>query len=86
MEALNDPILNRDKEHTIEPIFEDTADNSLPLDHTADIIQDIPEQSTIPLAQAQLLSELEFTTTERSTMFMGNGFSYTEHIIKGNNG
>ena len=75
MEALNDPLLN----------FDVISEISLPLDHTSDIIPDIPEQSPISLAQAQLLSELEFTTTERGAQcLLENCFSYTKHRIRGN--
>ena len=74
MEALTDPLLDRDMEHTIESIFDVTSENSLLLDHTFDIIPDISKQSPISLAQAHLLSEFEFTTTERSTMFIGKWF------------
>ena len=34
----------------IEPILEDTSEGSLSLDHTSDIMQDIPEQIPISLA------------------------------------
>ena len=62
MEALTDPLLNRDMEHTIESIFDVTSKNSLVLDHTSDIIPDIPEQSPISLAQSENSLLLDHTS------------------------
>ena len=62
MEALRDPLLNRDMEHTIESIFDVTSKNSLVLDHTSDIIPDIPEQSPISLAQSENSLLLDHTS------------------------
>ena len=65
MEVLNDPILNSDKEHSIEPILQDTSEDSLSLDHTSDIVSDVQDQIPISHVPHHSLSELRFTTTER---------------------
>ena len=85
MEVLNDPILNRDKEHSLEPILQDTYEDSLSLDHTSDIVSDVQDQIFISHVQDHSLSELKFTTTERGGQcLMEMGFSYTSHQIRGN--
>ena len=79
------PILNRDKEHSIEPILQDTSEDSLSLDHTSDIVSDVQDQIPISHVQDHSLSELRFTTTERGGQcLMEMGFSYTSHRIRGN--
>ena len=52
MEALNDPLLN----------FDVISEISLPLDHTSDIIPDIPEQSPISLTQSEISLPLDHTS------------------------
>ena len=84
MEALTDPLLNRDMEHTIESIFDVTSENSLLLDHTFDIIPIYLNKAPFLLLKPSYCLNLNLLPQRGARCLLENGFSYTKHRIRGN--